>query len=97
MIQVLKNFKRPLKLLRIGKKRFYVVLLLTYIMAILKALIIKPKTLSAMHLDFSAVIVLDYVYYDIISIKKGMCELDKEGKTNSHSGGNFDTPAGAEA
>src|SRR5699024_9625916 len=31
---------------------------------------IKPKSLSAMHLDFSALIVLDYVYYFIISIKK---------------------------
>src|SRR5699024_5842461 len=97
MIQVLKNFKRLLKLLKIGKKRFKVVLLLTYIMAILKALIINPKSLSAMHLDFGVLIVLDYVYYLISSIKKCICELDKEGKTNSHSGGNFDTPAGAEA
>src|SRR5699024_960268 len=42
----------------------------TYIMAILKALIIKPKSLSAMHLDFVVLFVLDYVYYFIISIKK---------------------------
>src|SRR5699024_3022399 len=43
---------------------------LNYIIAILKTLIIKSKSLSAMHLDFVALIVLDYVYYFIISIKK---------------------------
>src|SRR5699024_11412467 len=62
----------------------------------MKALIIKPKSLSAMHLDFGALIVLDYVYYFIISIKKGIGGLDKEGKPKSHPGGSFDPPAGQE-
>src|SRR5699024_11354317 len=97
MIQVLKNFKRPLKLLKIGKKRFSAVLHLTYIMAILKALIIKPKSLSAMHLDFVALIVLDYVYYFIISIKNEIGKWGKEEKITSNAEVTLKFLRGAEA